>query len=178
VSEASSQWTRRATELREAFDRGFAEPVRPPAERTSDFLSIRIGAEACALRLAEIASLHADKKITKLPESDTALLGIAGFRGVILPVYSLPGLLGQAAEDAPRWLVVASITPVALAFDGFEGHLRVASDTVLPHQIAGRHAYARDYVRTGSLIRPVIDLAAVLAAILNRRPEQAPEEER
>lgn len=173
MSEAINRWTRRAAELRQEFDRGFAEPARPAAERTSDFLAIRIGGEACALRLAEIASLHADKQITPLPESDAALLGIAGFRGVILPVYSLPGLLGRPAAGALRWLVVAAATPLALGFDGFEGHLRVAPDAVLPQQGTDPRFAAREHVRAGATIRPVIDLAALLAAIIKEKPQTA-----
>jgi purine-binding chemotaxis protein CheW len=168
----------RAAELRLAFDRSFAAPLAAEAMATEDFLAVRIGVEACALRLGEITGLQAGKKITRLPGSDPALLGIAGFRGTILPVYSLGALLGRPSAEAPRWLAVAAGAPVALGFEAFQGHLRVACDAVLPRQATERRFYARDYVRAQSLVRPIIDLPSVVAAIEIRRSDAAPREER
>jgi chemotaxis signal transduction protein len=176
--DAAGRLARRAEELRREFDRSFAEPVRTEAAREADFLAVRIGAEACALRLSEITGLHADRKITRVPGGDAALLGIAGFRGTILPVYSLRALLGRPAADMPRWLVVAAGAPIALGFEGFQGHLRIARDAILPQQSGERRGYAREYVRAHSLVRPIIDLPAVLATIGLRTPEAAPKEER
>jgi hypothetical protein len=56
--------------------------------------------------------------------------------------------------------------------------LRVGREAVLPQKSAERRFYARDYVRAHSLVRPVIDLPSVLAAIDIRRSEATPEEER
>ena len=108
-----------------------------------------------------------------MPGGDATLLGIAGFRGTILPVYSLRGLLGRAAggTETPRWLVVAAGASVALGFEAFQGHLRIAGDAILPQQSAERRGYAREYVRAQSLVRPIIDLPAVLAAIWPAQPE-------
>jgi len=178
MSGAAGRLARRAAELRRQFDESFANPFRYESAQMADFLAIRVGVEACALRLTEIAGLYADKTITPMPGGDAALLGIAGFRGTILPVYGLRGLLGRPADDTPRWLVVAAGVPVALGFEGFQGHLRVPRDAILPQQSAERRGFAREYVRAQSLVRPIIDLPAVLAAINLRRSESAPEEER
>ncbi len=94
MSDGGSQVTGRAAELRDAFDRVFAEahpPAPPPSE---DLLAIRIASEPYALRLTEIAGLFADRKITPVAGRVSALLGIAGFRGLIVPVYDLQVLLG------------------------------------------------------------------------------------
>lgn len=173
----SSGFEGRAASLRQAFDAGFAAPRPVDPTPTEDFLAIRVGAEACALRLAEVAGLHADKKITRLPGAAAALLGIAGFRGTILPVYSLAGLLGRPPEQAPRWLAVASGASIALGFEGFEGHLRIARAAVLPGQEAEGRFYGRSYVRAGDVLCPVIDLTAVIAAIDLGRSEAAPRKE-
>jgi len=180
MSEAAGRLARKAEALRLEFDRSFAAPVRIETVPMADFLAVRIGAEACALRLSEITGLYADKQITQMPGGDATLLGIAGFRGTILPVYSLRGLLGRAAgvAETPRWLVVAAGAPVALGFEAFQGHLRIARDAILPQQSAERRGYARDYVRAQSLVRPIIDLPAVLAAIGLRTPESTSQEER
>src|SRR5438105_10269949 len=98
----------RAAELRLAFDRGFGEPFEFDTTVRTDLLAIRVGAEACAIRVGEIAGLFVDRKITKVPGGDPALLGIAGFRGIILPVFSLQRLLARSGAAPPRWLVIAA----------------------------------------------------------------------
>jgi purine-binding chemotaxis protein CheW len=179
MSDAALSLTERAAALRREFDQSFALPPRTESVATEDFLAVRIGAEACALRLGEISGLFADRKITPVPGGGPAQLGIAGFRGTILPVYSLQALLGRPSPERPRWLVVAAGAPVALGFEAFQGHLRVARSAVLTQKSAERRFHARQYIRAQSLVRPVIELASVLGALEFRRPETTvPEEER
>ena len=73
----------RAAELRADFDRGFADAGARRCRAKHDLLAIRVGTEPCAMRLSEIAGLFADRKITRVPGSKAALLGIAGFRGAM-----------------------------------------------------------------------------------------------
>jgi chemotaxis signal transduction protein len=171
--ETSGHLARRARELRLDFDRSFAAPPRSETVETTDFLAIRIGTEAAALRLSEIAGLYVDKEITRVPGTGVALIGIAGFRGTILPVYSLSGLLGLKVIETPRWLVVAAGASLALAFEGFEGHLRIDRASILPQQAVEGHFHAREYVRAHALVRPIIDLPSVLRG----RPEGIKTEE-
>jgi purine-binding chemotaxis protein CheW len=112
----------RAASLRAAFDRGFAEPAAV-AGRAEGFLAIRAGEHSRAVRLAEVAAIHADRRIVPLPSPSPSLLGLAGFRGAILPVYDLCALLGTSSPAPPRWLIVAAAAAVAFAFDAFDGHL-------------------------------------------------------
>ncbi len=179
MSDLESSLSERAAALRREFDQGFALPPHAEALATEDFLAVRIGVEACALRLSEVAGLYADRKITPVPGGGPAQLGIAGFRGTILPVYSLQALLGRPSPELPRWLVVAAGAPLALGFEAFQGHLRVAREAVLTQQSAERRFHARQHIRAQSLVRPVIELASVLEALDFRRPETTiPEEER
>jgi chemotaxis signal transduction protein len=125
--------------LRAAFDRAFAEPFRLDAPASESLLAIRAGNEPFALRLAEIAGLFADRKISHVPGNMPALLGLAGFRGALVPVYSLQVLLAHAAARAaagvPRWIVLAAAAPVAFAFEVLEGQLRVSPEAILPEAI-------------------------------------------
>jgi chemotaxis signal transduction protein len=179
MSNSLSSATGRAAEMRLAFDRGFADPVRFDTTGTESLLAIRAGAQACAIRLSEVTGLFADKKITRVPGSVAALLGIAGFRGAIVPVYSLQLLLGQSGDPAgartPRWLVIAASTPVALAFEAFEGQLRVLPDAILPRQSRlEMKSYAREFVQTQTVVRPIMHLPSVLDAIKTPKAEAAP----
>jgi chemotaxis signal transduction protein len=165
-----SSATARAAEMRLAFDRAFADPVRFDTTAAENLLAIRAGAQACAIRLSEVTGLFADKKITRVPGSVAALLGIAGFRGAIVPVYSLQVLLGQSGDSAgartPRWLVIAASAPVALAFEAFEGQLRVLPDAILPRQSRPEmKSYAREFVQTQTVVRPIVHLPSVLDTI-------------
>jgi hypothetical protein len=58
------------------------------------------------------------------------------------------------------------VAPVALAFDGFEGHLRVPADAILPRQSpALRRGMAPEFIRTGDVVRPLIALPSVIDAL-------------
>jgi purine-binding chemotaxis protein CheW len=159
-----SRLAQRAAELRTDFDRSFAAPVRADIAQKLDLLAIRVGSESCAVRLSEITGLFADRAITRVPGKNPALLGISGFRSAIVPVYSLRTLLGHSGTQAPRWLVIAAGSPVALAFDAFEGHLRASADAILPQQSTMRGC-AREFIRTADAVRSVLHLPSVIEAL-------------
>ncbi len=178
----------RAAEMRAAFDRGFAEPLSLDVTVRENLLAIEVGTESCAIRLSDVTGLFVGKKITRVPGGDASLIGIAGFRGAIVPVYGLRTLLGQSGDPsaaaAPRWLVVAKAAPVALAFDGFAGQLRVLPDAILPRQArAETRSYIRDFVQTQApavqtQVLPILHLPSILDAIKAPRAEAAPAKER
>jgi purine-binding chemotaxis protein CheW len=96
-------------------------------------------------------------------------LGIAGFRGAVLPVYDLAMLLGYPRAISPRWLVAIAVTPVALAFDSFDGYLNVRDAAIVPEaRPEERERHVREVVQTVDLVRPLISLASVLEWIRSR----------
>jgi chemotaxis signal transduction protein len=166
VSAAAGSLATRAADLRLAFDRSFAEPPRAKTEAPVDLLAIYLGAQAFALRLSEITGLFAGKAITRVPGGAAALLGIASFRGTILPVYDLQNLLGRGVAAKPRWLAVAAAAPAAFAFETFAGQLRAAPDSILRAQIHGEErSCTRDVAQLDGRAYPLIHLPAVLDAI-------------
>jgi chemotaxis signal transduction protein len=157
---------RRAAVLRHEFDRSFAAPSFASKSAIEDLLAIRLGAHDFALRLSEIAGLFADKKITPVPGGGVALLGIAGFRRSIVPVYDLRKLMGIPGSSAPRWLVIAAVSPVALAFETFEGQLRVSLDAIAAeHAQTKAHNHTQGFVQSDKILRPIIHLPSLLHAI-------------
>ncbi|HEX3883811.1 MAG TPA: chemotaxis protein CheW [Stellaceae bacterium] len=170
-----SEVTDRAAELRDAFDRAFAEP-RPPAPPPSeDLLAIRVASEPYALRLTEVAGLFADRKVTPVPGRASALLGIAGFRGAIVPVYDLQVLLGCPPLETARWLVIAAGTPVAFAFAVQEGHLRLPRSAIVSYRTGeNQRRHVREFAHTTEFARPIVHLPSVLEAIRRQVPA-APE---
>lgn len=161
----------RAAALREAFDRSFSEPLRADAALTEELLGIRLDTEAYAIRLSEIAGLFADRKIASVPGSAPTQLGIAGFRGEIVPVYDLQALLGHRPLASARWLVLAAVAPVAFAFAAQEGRLSVPVEAIVDQSDGSIGAGVRHFVRTPGLVRRLIDLSFVLDAIRRDAPK-------
>ncbi|WP_433617602.1 chemotaxis protein CheW [Dactylosporangium sp. CA-139114] len=166
---------RRLAELREEFDRSFADPPRSAVAGHDDLLAIRAGGVRYALRLTQAAGLFPDRPVTRLPGPLGALLGVAGFRGAIVPVYDLAAVLGTGAAAAgpadggtgPRWLVLAAGQPaVALAFAELDGHLRIPSDRLVEEADGhGPHGCLRGIVPLPDGARPIVDVPAVRAAV-------------
>lgn len=179
MTELPSSLLARVAELRLAFDRSFAERPTPDTKVSEDLLAIRLEGEPSAFRLAETTGLFVDKKITPMPGRSHGLLGIAGFRGVIVPVYDLQAVIGYPAARTPRWLVMMAAAPVALAFEAFEGHLRLLRDAILPRDASEQaRKYLHEFAQTGGFVRSIVHLPAVLDAIRALARLASPKEER
>jgi chemotaxis signal transduction protein len=157
----------RADDLREQFDRSFAEPVRRHDAEHVELLAVRAGGCPYALRLSQTSGLHPDRPVTPLPGPLGALLGVAGFGGTIVPVYDLAALLGHAVPARPRWLVLAAgQPPLALAFHELDGHVRVPEAAIIAESGGGAaRGSVRGMVPLADGIRPIVDLIAARAAV-------------
>ncbi len=145
--------------LREAFDRGF-EQAPVAAVPTDDYLAVRVGADGYALALSEVAGLHKDRRVVRLVSPRPHLLGVAGFRGAVTPVFDLRTLLGYPGDVPARWLVLArGPRPLALAFDAFDSYLRV------PRGSHSASAVPRRHLSGAVASRPVIHLASIFEAL-------------
>lgn len=166
---------RSAAHLREAFDRGFADAPHE-ATPTLDFLAIGIADARLAIRLTDTAGLYTNRAIVPLPTSVVELLGIASFRNVLAPVFDLRRILGYAATTAPRWLVLARAPqPIGLAFDTFDGQLRVAPEDLAESALAAS-THRAGVLTTPDGVRSVIDFTSVLEAIAKRARSGAQKE--
>lgn len=171
------QISERAAALRQAFDRSFAEPPRIEKAATEDFLAIHVAGDPYLLRLASIAGVHADKRVTGLPSRAPDLRGVAGFRGAIVPVYDLAALLRYPRAESPRWIAIAAEAQVALAFDSFDGHFRFPREAVASQADAVSREHVHEILRSGDAVRSIIHLPSVIAAIRKQVPETASKKE-
>jgi len=168
----------RARNLREAFDRAFAAPFAGEGGDRTDLLAIRVGGDPYVLRLSELFGLSADKKIVPIPSRAGALLGLAGFRGAVTPVFDLARLLGYPPASAPRWIVLAGErAQVGLAFETFEAHLRL-DNAALVAPAADERPGLRGAVRDGNVTRPLLHSPTLLSMIEEQAPEAGAAEER
>jgi chemotaxis signal transduction protein len=163
---------RRLADLRQAFDASFALPPAPPRDDLVDLLAVTVGADRLAVPLAMMSGLVADRVVTPLPGSPPDLLGVAGLRGHLVPVYRLAQAAGRGGAwaehggaDPPRWLVLAGGSPTfAVAVDRVDGHLRVARGAIAV-RAGGAAGGTGSVVRTVDGPRPVIDMRAVRARV-------------
>ncbi len=155
----------RAETLRREFDEAFARVAGRQDTPVEDLLAIRVSGDPYALRLAECAGLFVDRTVTPLPTPVPELLGLAGFRATLVPVYDLRALLGYPRGESPRWMVSATgRAVVALAFDAFEAHVRVESASLVADDTpAQRHAPRLARLPGGA--RPLLSVPSLLEAI-------------
>ena len=136
-----------ARELRRAFDASFAVPARGRVADVERLLRLHFGADGYALRLADIGGLSAARKIVPIDSAIPEVLGLAGIRGNLVPVYSLSMLLGYGTEtEPPRWFVACgSSEPIAFGFASLDGYVELPTTAVhagnAPRQYV--HALAR-----------------------------------
>jgi len=164
VSERST--TAGARALREAFDAAFAAP--PPAGQRQDevpLLVLRAGSTRVAVRALETGGLLPPGRIEPVPSGRRELLGVAGIRGTLLPVYGLARLLGvEDAGEVPRWLLLAGGSArVGLAFGAVEAYRRVPGAALEAASGAAGALHEVVQVEGGAL--PVVSIPALLREI-------------
>lgn len=168
--------------LRRDFDQSFAVPAGGPRPSQLDFLAVRVGGDPYAIRLSEVQSLHADRKLVPAPSLLPELLGVCGFRSVLTPVYDLAQLLGYGACLTARWLVVAhSAAPIAFAFGDFQAHLRVSLESLSALEAGSSSAAVGGAVHSAESTLPLLHLPSLVEAIAQRikaAPTTAPSQER
>jgi chemotaxis signal transduction protein len=159
----------KAAELRSAFDRSFSHTLHTDVTVVEKMLALRIGSNQYLVRLVQVSGLFAGKKITWLPSRVPELLGLAGLRGAVIPVYDFGMLLGCPRAAAPRWLLVTAGTPVGLAFDAFDGYLSVRLEAIIPEASAERRdRHVREVVRADDVVRLLVSLTSVVESIRKR----------
>jgi chemotaxis signal transduction protein len=165
-----------AADIRNAFDRAFAEPPSSQAlERIENLLAIRVAGHPYAIRVGEMTGLVNNRKILALPSPISELLGVAGIRGTLVPVYSMAALLGYNREldQTARWIALCGAEEIAgLAFSDFESYLRVP----LSHVYAADNKHmARGHIKEvahmADQVRAVISIPSAMEIIKKRCAE-------
>lgn len=168
--EETSRAAVRAVDLRRSFDQTFTAAVQVVSPDFEDLLGLRLGGDSYAVRLAEIAALLPERKIVALPSPLPELLGVAGLRGGIVPVYSLRALLGHGAgTERASWIILAGSDPViGLAFDQFEGHLRIARSQITAGRDGAPRAHVGEVARVAEALRGIISVRSIVETVKER----------
>ena len=141
---ATEQGSRRLADLRSAFDGSFAAPPPAQSENLLSLIAIRLGSETLVLRTDQITGVARCRRITPLASRAPELLGVTGMRGVLVPVFSLAAMLGLPRNEKCSWLALAHReSPVALAFDEFEGQIEIQRTCLCDDAGATTHRHVR-----------------------------------
>jgi chemotaxis signal transduction protein len=155
-----------ALRLRRDFDEGFVCPARTGDLSMQDLLAIRVGGEGYAVRLGEVVGLLPRQKIVALPSPVPELLGVAGLRGGVVPIYSLAALLGYGAgAETSRWTILMGPDLVGLAFETFDGYLRVSPGDLAAEHGGGSRPHVVEIARVANRTFGIIDLPSVRCAV-------------
>ncbi|HEY4954890.1 MAG TPA: chemotaxis protein CheW [Gemmatimonadaceae bacterium] len=161
----------KAAELRQAFDLSFALPPPQASEEVEDLLAIRVAGDPYAIRLRDIAGMVAGRKVVPVSAVTLDLLGLAGIRGGVVPVFGLASILGYGqAPGSPRWMILCGAEePIALAFSDFEGYLRLPKSSLQADEnLRAKRQYVDQVASTEAGVRAVISIPLVVATIRNR----------
>jgi len=174
--------TAKVEELRSVFDQARAAPFSSGTEeQTEDLLAIRVSRDAYAIRVSEISGLATDRNIVAFPSPIPELLGVAGIRGALVPVYSLAMLLGYNREtERTRWLALCGTEDsVALVFSYFEGYFRVPLTQLYAaeeKEVALSHV--QQVVRAKDMVRAVVSIPLIRKTIQRRCGNEGVSKER
>ena len=153
-------------ELRRAFDDSFATAAAVDTEEYLSLIGIRVAGEPLMLRAEQITGIARLRLVVPVPSRSTALMGITGMRGMVVPVFNLAVLIGLGAQTGKcDWAALAHRdSPVALGFETFEGQTEISRASLFEGtETAVRHV--RQLVRVGPLVRGVVDMASVIEEI-------------
>lgn len=111
--------------LRLEFDRSFRDLPRITDIAPVAYLVLRTKTLRHAVALREVASIHTDVAVTRLPSVAPGLLGICSIRGELVAVFDLATCLNQPRPDSTRWLLRIAGTATAFAVEELERHVRL-----------------------------------------------------
>lgn len=163
-------------ELRRAFDETFAAPIVHQPDDLATLIAIRVAGQAFALHATEITTLAKRGRIVPVPSRVPELLGLAGIRGAVVPVYDLGLLLGLAERARePQWFVVIHHeAKLALAVNEIEGLVEIRKTDLFTDETSQSRGQVRQLARIGADTRAVVDVAAVVKTIRQHAGSSAP----
>jgi purine-binding chemotaxis protein CheW len=172
----SASWEQ-ASELRRVFDAAFAAAPSEAGDAVEPMLLVNAGGEGLAVAVPQLAGLEKLRSLLALPAPPPHLLGLAGLRGRLLPVFSLASLLGRVGDAAVPWLLLVGQTePIGLAFAQLDGLVLLPRRAQLRLAVPAAGGHARAQVEIRGAHRPVIDIQSLCQEIRTKAGLAAPKE--
>lgn len=154
-----------AEEMRRAFDQTFASAPSLEAADLISLFAIRLSGERFVLRMDQIHGIARSRPIVPVSSRISELMGIAGMRGALVPVFSLAALLGLPRTEECAWLaIIQGDSPMALAFDALERRMEIRR-TSLYEDASPARRHVRQVAQLGNEACAVIDVPSLVAVI-------------
>ena len=157
----------RSLELRREFDSAFAAPRAVRSSDVDKLVILQVGSLWVACRVVEVTRFESLRSVIPLSGGAPGLIGIAGLRGKVVPVFGLAAILGIGAAEAAPWVAICGeADPIGLAFDRLDRFVIVRRSDVCAVGDGNRlSSHTTGLVRIGSVSHDVLDLPAILSAI-------------
>ena len=143
--------------------------------RALRFLTFRMDERLYALPAEDVSHVIRVPSVARVPRAPLALLGVANFRGSIIPIASLRGLLGVAEAEgfsASRAIVLNRAAPVAIAVDSVDAFVAIPADRLETRPIelaAATGEFLKGAFQADALVAKVLDIQRLLEAVFVRR---------
>ncbi len=148
------------------------------------FLTFRLARTLYALPAELVSEVIHVPAAVRVPQSPSALLGLANLRGTVLPLVGLRELLGladTAGAAGSKAIVLDAGTPVALAVESVESLAAVAADRieVREAELSARNGELLSgtfHSDADAEVAKVLDIKGLLAAafVQRERPQRQP----
>jgi chemotaxis signal transduction protein len=167
VSAMDPEIARRIAEIRASFDNAFALPPSEATAASIGLLAIRVGSDGYAIRMTELSDVQGVRKVVPLPGARPEMIGLAGIRGRLVPVYSLAALLGQATPASWTWLAICGTEqPLGLTFDDLEGYVSASPGDLVPAaEVERSGGHIRELLRKDGATTMVVSTTSIVAML-------------
>ncbi len=141
------------------------------------FLTFRLASTLYALPAESVSEVIHVPAAARVPQSPSALLGLANLRGTVLPLVGLRELLGladTAGEAISKASVLDEGTPIALAVESVESLVSVAADRieVREAELTARHGELLSgtfHSDADAEVAKILDIKGLLAVTFTQR---------
>lgn len=167
MSAVDPEFASRVAELRASFDAAFALAPPEASAASIGLLAIRVGKDGYAIRMTDLSDVQAARRVVPLPGGRSELIGLAGIRGRLVPVYSLAALLGQAETQAWTWLAICGTEqPIGLTFDELEGYLQASpADLYAAAESERSRGHVREVLRKDGTTTMVVSADSIVGML-------------
>jgi chemotaxis signal transduction protein len=167
VTAVEAELAQRLAELRQGFDRGFAAPPATATAATVGLLAIRIAAGSHAIRMGEISEVQPAPRLVTLPGARPEMMGLAGIRGRLVPVYNLAALLGHDEPGTKNWVAVCGMDePLGIGFDELEGYIQVLPTDLYPAaEVERSRGQVREVLHRDGASRMVVSVSSIVSTL-------------
>ncbi len=170
MSDKTSSLSHTLAQMRQSFDQSFAEKPQPETTPGEPYILIGVSKARLAIKTSEVLSIESHKPVLSLPGHSNFFIGLTGIKGKLIPLYNLKSILGHESErkdELCHWLaVVGGTSPLALAFQNFEGSVRIPeSDVFMPSE---KQRNTREAFRLASQVISVLDIQSLISEISPR----------